>query len=247
MCSTQAAATRLPVPTEPVKVMALTSGLSRIVWPTTEPLPITRLSTPLGRPARCRMSTIAHEQPGTRSAGLNTIVLPWQSAGAIFQAGMAIGKFHGVMMPTTPTASRVISTPTPGRTLGTVSPVSRSASPAKKSKICAARTVSPMPSASVLPSSRDSSLPSSSLRAVISSEALRSTAWRSSSPERDHFGNAALAAAIAASRIRLGGARVVADHVVGVGRIDVGNGFAADPLAADQVPVQLTHVTIHFN
>ena len=34
---------------------------------------------------------------------------PWQSAGAIFQAGIAIGKFHGVMMPTTPTGSRVTS------------------------------------------------------------------------------------------------------------------------------------------
>ena len=58
---------------------------------------------------------------------------------------MAIGKFQGVMMPTTPTASRVISTPMPGRTLATLSPVRRRASPAKKSKICAARIVSPMP------------------------------------------------------------------------------------------------------
>ena len=112
---------------------------------------------------------------GTSSAGLKTMVLPWASAGAIFQVGMAIGKFHGVMMPTTPTASRVISTPTPGRTLGTSSPDRRSVSPAKKSKIWAARMVSPMPSASVLPSSRDSARPISSLRAMISSEAFFST------------------------------------------------------------------------
>ena len=32
---------------------------------------------------------------------------------------MAIGKFHGVIRPTTPTGSRVTSTPTPGRTEGT--------------------------------------------------------------------------------------------------------------------------------
>ncbi len=38
---------------------------------------------------------------------------------------MAIGKFHGVMMPTTPTGSRVISTSTPGRTDGTISPARR--------------------------------------------------------------------------------------------------------------------------
>ncbi|WP_292329770.1 aldehyde dehydrogenase family protein, partial [Mesorhizobium sp.] len=38
-----------------------------------------------------------------------------------------------------------------GRTLGTISPDRRSVSPAKKSNICAARIVSPTPSANVLP------------------------------------------------------------------------------------------------
>jgi hypothetical protein len=41
---------------------------------------------------------------------LNTTELPYASAGAIFQAGIAIGKFHGVMIATTPTPSRVMST-----------------------------------------------------------------------------------------------------------------------------------------
>ncbi|GLQ12061.1 hypothetical protein GCM10007913_39930 [Devosia yakushimensis] len=41
---------------------------------------------------------------------------------------MAIGKFHGVMMPMTPIGSRVISTPTPGRTDGSTSPARRSTS-----------------------------------------------------------------------------------------------------------------------
>jgi hypothetical protein len=126
-----------------------------------------------------------------------TTVLPQASAGAIFQAGIAIGKFQGVMIPTGPTASRVISTPTPGRTEGRISPESRRHSPAKKSKICAARTVSPIPSASVLPSSRLRSVPSSSLRARISAAAFESTACRSSGPERLQPGNAALAAAMA--------------------------------------------------
>jgi hypothetical protein len=35
-------------------------------------------------------------------AGLNTIVFPAISAGAIFQHGIAIGKFHGVMIATGP-------------------------------------------------------------------------------------------------------------------------------------------------
>ena len=62
------------------------------------PRPITRLSTPAGSPARCRVSTNAQALAGTASAGLNTTVLPYASAGAIFHAGIAIGKFHGVMI-----------------------------------------------------------------------------------------------------------------------------------------------------
>src|SRR2546427_3969515 len=62
--------------------------------PTTAPRPMTRLNTPAGRPQRLRMSASAQPQPGTRSAGLNTTQLPYASAGAIFQAGIAIGKFR---------------------------------------------------------------------------------------------------------------------------------------------------------
>ena len=66
---------------------------------------------------------------------MNTTQLPNASAGAIFHAGIAIGKFHGVIMPTTPTGSRVISTSMPGRTDGTSSPCARIASPAKNLKM----------------------------------------------------------------------------------------------------------------
>ena len=37
---------------------------------------MTRLKTPSGNPERLRMSASAQAQPGTRSAGLNTTVLP---------------------------------------------------------------------------------------------------------------------------------------------------------------------------
>ena len=40
---------------------------------------------------------------GVSDAGLKTTVLPETSAGAIFQIGMATGKFHGVMIATGPT------------------------------------------------------------------------------------------------------------------------------------------------
>ena len=55
--------------------------------PSREPGPITRLSTPGGRPARWTMSTSVHGDAGTSSAGLKTTQLPNASAGAIFHAG----------------------------------------------------------------------------------------------------------------------------------------------------------------
>ena len=42
------------------------------------------------------------------SAGLRTTVLPQTSAGQSFQAGIAIGKFQGVIAPTTPTGMRTL-------------------------------------------------------------------------------------------------------------------------------------------
>ena len=73
---TQASATLRPVDTEPVKVMALTSRDFSSVSPTTEPRPMTRLKTPEGMPARTMISDRAWAEPGTRSAGLKTTVLP---------------------------------------------------------------------------------------------------------------------------------------------------------------------------
>ena len=43
---------------------------------------------------------------GVVGAGLSTTVLPAASAGPIFQIAMTSGKFHGAMLPTTPTGRR---------------------------------------------------------------------------------------------------------------------------------------------
>ena len=110
-----------------------------------------------------------------------------------------MGKFHGAMIPTTPTASRVTSTSMLGRTLASFSPAMRSASPAKKSKIWPARATSPIASGSVLPSSRANSRPSSSRRANISAETRNRMSCRSCGEDRDQAGKAARAAAMAAS------------------------------------------------
>jgi hypothetical protein len=157
------------------------------------------LNTPSGAPARWRISAIAHAEAGTRSAGLSTTVLPYASAGATFQAGIASGKFQGVIRPTTPSGSRRMSTSTPGRTDGTRSPARRNASPAKNLKICPARPASAMPSASGLPSSRESSSPSSCRRLRISSPAASSRSKRCCGVLRAHLGKADRAAAIACS------------------------------------------------
>ncbi len=45
---------------------------------------------------------------GAFSEGLRITELPAASAGAIFQAAISIGKFHGTMAATTPIGSRVI-------------------------------------------------------------------------------------------------------------------------------------------
>ena len=60
---------------------------------------MTRLTTPGGKPASCISSTSSVAQWGVSLDGLKTTVLPVTSAGIIFQHGIAIGKFQGVMMP----------------------------------------------------------------------------------------------------------------------------------------------------
>ena len=182
-----------------MKLTPRTRGSCTSRSPTTLPGPTTRLHTPGGAPARAIASTIDHALAGTSSAGLKTTVQPYASAGATFHAGIAIGKFHGVMIPTTPSGSRSTSTSTPGRTLRMCSPATRSASPAKNRKICDARWTSPIASARGLPSSRASCSPSSSARAASSSPAVSKTVLRSMGVAAAHPGAASAAAATASS------------------------------------------------
>ena len=63
-------------------------------------------------------------------AGLKTTVLPQTSAGAIFQDGIAIGKFHGVITPITPIGIRTLMLNLSRSSDGVVWPKSRRPSPA---------------------------------------------------------------------------------------------------------------------
>ena len=97
-----------PVADEPVNEMTGTSGLSTIASPTSPPPPVTRLTVPAGKPASAISSTRSVAQWGVSLDGLKTTVLPATSAGIIFQHGIAIGKFQGVMIPATPIGWRML-------------------------------------------------------------------------------------------------------------------------------------------
>src|SRR6267378_4918040 len=98
----------MPVSVEPVKEIALTAGWFRISSPTSEPEPRTRFRTPLGIPASSNISTMRTAVAGVKEAGLNTTVFPATRAGAIFQIGIATGKFQGVIQATTPRGCLIV-------------------------------------------------------------------------------------------------------------------------------------------
>jgi len=79
-------------------------GLDASGLPASTPNPLTMLTTPGG--SRSPMSSMSLRiDQGVCSAGLSTIVLPAASAGASFHTAMRIGKFHGMIWPTTPSGS----------------------------------------------------------------------------------------------------------------------------------------------
>ena len=93
-----------PTSVEPVKAILSTSGWSTSAAPVA-PSPVTMLTTPGGRPTSWQSSAKASAVSDVYSAGFSTTVLPAASAGAIFQASISSGKFHGMIWPTTPTGA----------------------------------------------------------------------------------------------------------------------------------------------
>ncbi len=99
-------ATSMPARVEPVNEIMSRSGCALIAAPTSGPSPLTRLKTPFGTPASCRISAKISAEVGVYSDGFSTMVQPAASAGATLQAIWFMGQFQGVIMPTTPTGSR---------------------------------------------------------------------------------------------------------------------------------------------
>ena len=98
-----AVAARMIFPTsvEPVKAILSISGWSTMAAPVS-PMPVTMLTTPGGRPAFSTIPAKSSAVSEVNSAGLSTTVLPAAMAGAIFQASIRSGKFHGMICPQTP-------------------------------------------------------------------------------------------------------------------------------------------------
>ena len=94
--------TMRPTSLDPVREIARTSGCSVSGPPTLDPNPVTMLITPRGTPASVSARTRLKVESGVSCAGLMTQVLPQTIAGSSFHEGIAMGKFHGVIMPTTP-------------------------------------------------------------------------------------------------------------------------------------------------
>ena len=117
---------------EPVKEITAIFGSFSIGSPTSRPPPVTTLNTPAGRPASSKASASMITDSGVSEAGLMTTVFPQISAAMLFHAGMAIGKFHGVIRPATPRGMRTAMLNLLGSSDGVVTPKRRRPSPAMR-------------------------------------------------------------------------------------------------------------------
>ncbi|MNY06898.1 hypothetical protein D3C86_1396780 [compost metagenome] len=93
-----------PVVVSPVNAIFAMRLLEASGLPASRPKPVTTFSTPGG--SMSPISSISSRMPsGVCSAGLSTTQLPAASAGASFHAAIKMGKFQGMICPTTPSGS----------------------------------------------------------------------------------------------------------------------------------------------
>lgn len=92
---------------------------------------------------------------GVSLGGFITTAHPAAKAGATFRVIIAAGKFHGVIIPQTPTGSLKVRTVFPAKEDGITSPYERGASSENQFTNDAAYLTSPCASANVFPFSRE--------------------------------------------------------------------------------------------
>ncbi len=112
----------LPTAVDPVNEIFLTVGLEVSSPPTSVADPVMTFRTPGGNPARSARTASASAENGVCDAGFATTVQPAASAGPTFRVIIAIGKFHGVMQPTTPMGSLITTIRLSAACDGMVSP-----------------------------------------------------------------------------------------------------------------------------
>ena len=183
---------------EPTNDTALTSGW--VSSPSTATLsPLRTLNTPSGSPASAHSSGIHSAADGTFSLGLRMTVLPAAMAIGKNHIGTMAGKLNGLMTADQPSGWRIEDTSTRVEAFSVNPPLSRCGMPQANSTTSWPRATSPRASASTLPCSAVMSSASSSARALSSSR-KRNRIWvRRASDVSRQPGNAAFAAATAAS------------------------------------------------
>ncbi len=93
-----------PVVVSPVNAILRMRGLEASGLPASAPKPLTMFTTPSG--SRSPISSMSTRMlAGVCSAGFSTTALPAASAGASFHTAIRIGKFQGMICPTTPSGS----------------------------------------------------------------------------------------------------------------------------------------------
>ena len=157
--------------------------------PASSPIPCTVFQTPGGRPTSCAISLSRLAVNGENSAGLCTTVQPAASAGAIFQVDSMNGVFHGVMIPTGPIGTRLVTFICPGQNIDFPSCASTALS-AKKRKFSAPRNAAFDIKRKACPVSRHSIKAISSARSTIASAMRCSIFFRSTGAICDHSRNA---------------------------------------------------------
>ena len=94
-----------PVTVEPVNAILSTPGCSASAAPAVAPRPGTTFSTPGGIPASSAIRPSSRHVSGASSGAFSTTVLPAASAAEPLRQAMCSGKFHGMIIPTTPIGS----------------------------------------------------------------------------------------------------------------------------------------------
>src|SRR3972149_1069940 len=91
-----------PVELDPVNEIMEISGCRTSASPASGPGPWIRFTTPAGSPASSNILMKYTAVSGVFSSDFRITVFPHNRAGNVFQHAIAIGKFHEVIIPTTP-------------------------------------------------------------------------------------------------------------------------------------------------